>query len=118
MNELEGLMIYKQYLGMIYYTENITLKYPKSEKGAMVKKKKKITYNGMRKIILANKEFNKNKRIIILNEIDVELKMLKVMIRVSYRKKYINSKNYSAWSKKIYNIGNLLGGWIKSCLKV
>ena len=72
----------------------------------------------MRKTILANKEFNKIKRIIILNEIDVELKMLKVMIRVSYRKKYINSKNYSAWSKKIYNIGNLLGGWIKSCLKV
>ena len=118
MNELEGLMIYKQYLEMIYYTENITLKYPKSEKGAMVDEIKKIAYNGMRKIILANKEFNKNKRIIILNEIDVELKMLKVMIRVSYRKKYINSKNYSAWSKKIYNIGNLLGGWIKSCLKV
>lgn len=118
MNELEGLMIYKQYLGMIYYTENITLKYPKSEKGAMVDEIKRITYNGMRKIILANKEFNKIKRIIILNEIDVELKMLKVMIRVSYRKKYINSKNYSAWSKKIYNIGNLLGGWIKSCLKV
>lgn len=118
MNELEGLMIYKQYLGMIYYTENITLKYPKSEKGATVDEIKRITYNGMRKIILANKEFNKNKRIIILNEIDVELKMLKVMIRVSYKKKYINSKNYSAWSKKIYNIGNLLGGWIKSCLKV
>lgn len=118
MNELEGLMIYKQYLGMIYYTENITLKYPKSEKGAMVDEIKRITYNGMRKIILANKEFNKNKRIIILNEIDVELKMLKVMIRVSYKKKYINSKNYNAWSKKIYNIGNLLGGWIKSCLKV
>ena len=118
MNELEGLMIYKQYLEMIYYTENITLKYPKSEKEAMVDEIKRITYNGMRKIILANKEFNKNKRIIILNEIDVELKMLKVMIRVSYRKKYINSKNYSAWSKKIYNIGNLLGGWIKSCLKV
>ena len=106
MNDIEGLMIYKQYLEMIYYTENITLK-----------QIKRITYNGMRMIILANKEFNKNRRIVILNEIDVELKMLKVMIRVSYKKKYINSKNYSAWSKKIYNIGNLLGGWIKSCLK-
>lgn len=42
MNELEGLMIYKQYLEMIYYTENITLKYPKSEKGAMVDEIKKI----------------------------------------------------------------------------
>lgn len=51
MNELEGLMIYKQYLEMIYYTENITLKYPKSEKGAMVDEIKRITYNGMRKII-------------------------------------------------------------------
>lgn len=51
MNELVGLMIYKQYLEMIYYTENITLKYPKSEKGAMVDEIKKITYNGMRKII-------------------------------------------------------------------
>ena len=51
MNELEGLMIYKQYLEMIYYTENITLKYPKIEKGAMVDEIKKITYNGMRKII-------------------------------------------------------------------
>lgn len=51
MNELEGLMIYKQYLEMVYYTENITLKYPKSEKGAMVDEIKKITYNGMRKII-------------------------------------------------------------------
>ena len=44
-------MIYKQYLGMIYYTENITLKYLKSEKGAMVDEIKRITYNGMRKII-------------------------------------------------------------------
>lgn len=42
MNELEGLMIYKQYLEMIYYTENITLKYLKSEKGAMVDEIKKI----------------------------------------------------------------------------
>lgn len=47
MNELEGLMIYKQYLGMIYYTENITLKYPKSEKGAMVDELKKIRLIGM-----------------------------------------------------------------------
>ena len=32
MNSLEDLMIYKQYLEMIYYTENITIKYPKNEK--------------------------------------------------------------------------------------
>lgn len=78
---------------------------------------KNNTYEGMKKIILAQKEYNKSKRIIILNELDTDLKMLKVLIRISYKSKYISSKNYSSWSKKIFNIGNLLGAWIKSCLK-
>ena len=71
----------------------------------------------MKKIILAQKEYNHGKRLAILNELDVDLKMLKVLIRVSYKQKYINAKNYAAWSKKIFNIANLLGIWIKSCLK-
>ena len=71
----------------------------------------------MKKIILAQKEYNHSKRLTILNELDVDLKILKVLIRVSYKQKYINTKNYSAWSKKIFNIANLLGCWIKSCLK-
>ena len=117
MNNLEGLMIYKQYIELIYYTENITIKYPKSEKLSLVSNIKNNTYDGMKKIILAQKEYNKNKRLCILNELDTDLKMLKVLVRISYKNKYISSKNYSAWSKKIFNICNLLGGWIKSCLK-
>ena len=117
MNNLESLMIYKQYIELIYYTENITVKYPKCEKLSLVSNIKNNTYEGMKKIILAQKEYNKSKRIIILNELDTDLKMLKVLIRISYKNKYINSKNYAAWSKKIFNISNLLGGWIKSCLK-
>ena len=117
MTELEGLMIYKQFVELIYYTEMITMKYPKREKLSLVTQIKNNTYNGMKNIILAQKEFNKSKRVIILNELDVDLKMLKVLIRVSYKSKYISSKNYSAWSKKIFNISNLLGAWIKSCLK-
>jgi len=117
MNELESLMIYKQYIELIYYTEKITIKYPKSEKLSLVTSIKNNTYDGMKKIIQAQKEYTKSKRIIILNELDTDLKMLKVLIRISYKSKYINSKNYAAWSKKIFNISNLLGVWINSCLK-
>ena len=118
MNDLEGLMIYKQYLELIYYMENITLKYPKYERDGLVFRIKNITYDGIKDIIYANKEFNKGKRVIILNNLDVNLKMLKVMIRVSYKKRYISIRNYNAWSKKIYNINNLMLGWIKSCQRV
>ena len=108
-------MIYKQYMELIYYMENIVLKYPKCEKLSLVSNIKNNTYLGMKKIIMANKEFNKGKRINILNDLDTDMKVLKVLIRLSYKKKYINGNNYRAWSKKISNIGNLLGGWIKLC---
>lgn len=115
-NDLEGLMIYKQYIELIYYTNMITNKFPKSEKQALVSTIKNVCYSGMRKIIMAQKEYNKSKRIAILNELDSDLKMFKVLIRVSYKSKYINSKNCAAWCRKLFNISNLLGGWIKSCL--
>lgn len=115
MNDLESLIIYKQYVEMIYYTLNILEKYPKVERFSLVSSIKESTYEGMREIIKAQKEYNKSKRLEHLNQLDVELKLLKVLVRISYKKRHINSKNYLAWSKKITNISNLMGGWMKSC---
>lgn len=116
MKEIEGLRIYKQYCELIYYIELITEKYPKSEKHSLVVIIKNKTYRGMELIIKAQKEYNVKKRLEYLKELDVVLKMLKVLSRVSNKKKYISGKNYTAWSKKLYNISNMLGSWIKSCL--
>lgn len=116
-NGLEDLIIYKQYLDFVYYIENITLKYPKVEKYSLVKKIKGDTYDGMEMIIRAEKEYDKVKRLKILSDMDVKLKMLNVLARISYKRKYISSQNYYAWAKKLTNISNLLGGWIKTCVK-
>lgn len=114
---VEELNIYKQYITLLYYTEMITEKYPKVEKQSLVATIKNTTYSGIKNIIEAYKYFDKKDKLNSLNKLDMDLKMLKVLIRVSHKKKYINHKNYEAWSKKINNIGNLLGGWILSCLR-
>lgn len=114
---VEDLIIYKQYIELIYYTENILMKYPKCERFALASTIKNATYEGMRCVINAFKEYNRDQKLSNLNHLDTTLKMIKVMIRVSYKKRYINAKNYSAWGKKLANLGNLLGGWMKSCLK-
>ncbi len=101
MNDVEGLMIYKQYMELIYYMENIVLKYPKCEKLSLVSNIKNNTYLGMKKIIMANKEFNKGKRINILNDLDTDMKILKVLIRLSYKKKYISDKKL-LWLTKLF----------------
>lgn len=115
--EVDNLLIYKQYIELIYYTEMITEKYPKIEKQAIVPEIKTSTYEGMKLIILAFKVYGKDEKMAHLNQLDVHLKFLKVLIRVSHKRKYISSKNYTSWVKKITNIGNLLGGWIKACQK-
>lgn len=112
---VEELIIYKQYIELIYYTEMITEKYPKSEKLSLVTNIKNTTYDGIKKIIVAYKQYDKGNKIKYLGDLDNELKFLKVLIRISYKRKYISSNNYTAWSKKITHIGNLLGGWIRSC---
>lgn len=117
MNKVEELIIYKQYIELIYYTEMILEKYPKSEKQSLVITIKNKTYEGIEYILKAYREYEKAKKMSNLLELDISLKMLKVFIRISYKKRYINSKNYAAWSKKIANLGNLLGGWINSCQK-
>lgn len=117
MKNAEDLIIYKEFIELIYYTEMITEKYPKNEKLAIVTNIKNTTYDGIKNIISAYKYYSKEDKLKELNKLDINLKFIKVLIRVSHKRKYISHKNYESWSKKLNNIGNLLGGWINSCLK-
>lgn len=114
MNNIEDLLIYKANFNLIYYTEMIVRKYPKVENNFLVKDIREICFDNQRLIIKAYKEINKNKKLYYLNELDCNLKMLKVYIRVSYKKKYISPKNYGAWARMITNVNNLLYGWMKN----
>ena len=114
---IEELMIYKQYVELINYTNSILLKYPKSERFSLASDIKKYTYSGLEYIIRTYKSYRKEDKLNNLFELDVKLKLLKVLVRVSYKDKYISSKNYAAWCRKIGNICNLMGGWISACQK-
>ena len=57
---MEELKIYKEYLELIYYTENILKKCPKSERFSLVNHIKNNTYEGLKYIILSYKDYSKN----------------------------------------------------------
>jgi hypothetical protein len=116
-NNLESLNIYRKYVDLLYYSYLILEKFPKCEKVALAADIKNVLFKGLTCTIDAHKEFNKTKRLVYLNKLDVNMKTLKVLIRISYKRKYISPKNYGAWSKKTGDVSNLMGGWIKSCLK-
>ncbi len=115
-NTNETLIIYQKYLDLIYYTNNLCVKYPKSEKLALATETKQSMYIGLRHLMYAFKEFNKKLKLGHLNDLDVELNLQKVFIRIAFKKQYISKQNYETWCGKITDICNMLGGWIKSCL--
>ena len=55
----ENLIIYKKYIELVYYTNDIVKKYPKSEKFALVSEIKQTLYLGLRNLLFAIKSFNK-----------------------------------------------------------
>ena len=116
-NNKNNLTIYQKYLELIYYSNDIVRKYPKSENFTLVTEIKQTLYSGLRNIMYAIKSYNKQEKLKYLNQFDIDLNLLKVHIRISYKYKYISLQNYQTWSSLITDICNMLGGWITSCLK-
>lgn len=112
-----NLKIYQKYLELIYYSNDIVRKYPKSENFTLVSEIKNSLYTGLRNLMYAIKSYNKNDKLKYLNEFDINLNLLKVHVRLSYKYIYISMQNYQTWSNLITDICNMLGGWISSCLK-
>lgn len=112
-----NLKIYQKYLELIYYSNDIVRKYPKSENFALVSELKNSLYIGLRNLMYAIKSYRKQDKLKFLNELDINLNLLKVHVRLSYKYKYITIQNYQTWSNLITDISNMLGGWINSCLK-
>ena len=113
----KSLKIYQKYLELIYYSNDIVRKYPTCENFYLVKEIKNSLYVGLRNMMYAIKSYNKQDKLRYLNELDINLNLLKVQIRLSYKYKYISLQNYRAWSVIITDICNMLGGWIISCQK-
>ncbi len=112
-----NLVIYQKYIELIYYTNDIVKKYPKCENLSLVKEIKNSLYDGFRMLMYAIKTYKTQDKLKYLSELDINLSLFKVYVRLSYKYKYISMQNYTTWSAIITNICNMLGGWITSCQK-
>lgn len=93
---------------------NVCLKqFPKHEKHVMSADIRKSMYALLQFAVRANKKYFKKTT---LQDMDIELEVLRTLIRLSSdpKLKYLPIKKYENWSKMLNEIGRMLGGWIKS----
>ena len=85
--------------------------FPKFEKFVLCTQIKNLVLEISRIIIRANKSKSKKR---FLYRIYVKLEELRLLIRFAHEREYLSHKKYELASKKVNEIGRLLGGWLKS----
>lgn len=108
---VEKLIIYQKTYESYKYMFNALKNFPKSEKFTLASEITANYYQIFRLIIRANRNKVKSRE---LFEIDTELKILQLNLRLSFELQFINDKQYEIIARHIEEIGRILGGWIKS----
>lgn len=110
----------KNKLSLIPKTENylnymlqVILKLPRTEKFNIGNEYKISMYNMLKNILYINK-IEKQEIIDLLNQIDTELNIQRVYLRIMQKNKWIDDRKFKVATELLYEIGKILGGLIKS----
>lgn len=88
--------------------------YPKSEKYGLAKETDLCVIRAAAMVAKANKVKNYREKRDCIDKADDELAVLKIMIRLGNRLKYISNGRYGVIAGLVVEAGKMIGGWIKS----
>lgn len=111
---MKNLKVYQKTYDMIEYGYVALKQFPRSEKHTFVAEIKETMMTILRLIVSTNKKYYKKTT---MRELDTELEMLRTYIRLAKDLEFLPFKKYEIWSKKVNEIGKLIGGWLKSIKK-
>ena len=108
---IDGLSILTKINDMIKYAYPALAQFPKSEKFALSQEIKLSMARVLRYAITGVKRYHKKTT---LQDMDIELMVLRHYVRLSHELGFLPLKKYEVWSGYMVEIGKMLGGWIKS----
>lgn len=92
------------------YSHQVLFQFPKRERFILCAEIEKEINNLIHNTIRMEKKMYKKTT---LQDIDIGVEYVKVLIRQSYQLKYISTKRFEIWIKKLVEIGRIVGGLIK-----
>ncbi len=116
-NKEEELLIIKRYQELILYVYQLMKKFPNTEIFSLTSDIKRNLFLGMENLVFAKRVEKDEKKFYYLIKVETHLNIMKIFVRIAKKNKYINSRNYTAWSYKIAEIDNMLSKWRKACQK-
>lgn len=107
---VQNLILFQKFYDFDNYIEPIIERFPRYEKSAWCAQAKNLIAEIIKLIIITNKSRSK---LAGWHEIDTRIEILKIFIRRFREKKYLSTRTYETASKRLDEIGKILGGLIK-----
>lgn len=92
------------------YTHQVLFQFPKMERFVLCAEIRASMNRIIRHVHVAWKRRQKTGA---LFDLDIELEVLRGLVRKAHRLKYINTRRLEIWSRHIAEIGRMVGAWIK-----
>lgn len=84
--------------------------FPRSERHVLSAEIRGCILQCYRLIISANKKYHRKTT---LQHLDVEVDLLRRLISLSFRRRFIDAKKFGRWLELTDKLGRMVGGWIK-----
>lgn len=106
----EDYPVFEKWSKILDWILDTVEKFPKSARFSLASRIANIALDVMEKIIEA---IYTKKRLYILRDINLYIEKLRMLFRISMKRKYISFKQYEFISYELTNFGKMIGGWIK-----
>ncbi len=84
--------------------------FPKSERHVLSQEIRHCMWQILRLAVTVGRKYHKKTT---LQQIDIELELLRRMVRLAHSRRMISTKKYEYWSKLANAVGVIVGGWLK-----
>lgn len=108
---MSKLLLEEKCREMLLYGYQALKQFPKHETHVLGAEIRLSMLQMQRLMITAFKRYHKKTT---LTDLDIELAILKRQVRLAKDLRYIDLKKYERWSRMLLEIGNMIGGWIRS----
>jgi hypothetical protein len=109
------LLIQKKCEEMIEYIHVMCRQFPRYEKYILASKIRQLSFDIYELIIVINKKFHKKTT---FTELNVKHELLRQMINLAFKLRYIDSQKHRVSQLKVSEVGRLLGDWISKELSI
>jgi hypothetical protein len=85
--------------------------FPKHERHVLAAEIRTALWQLLRLVVACNRRYYKKTT---LQDLDVELDLLRSQVRLAHDLRYIDIAKYETWARQLDEIGRMVGGWLRS----